>query len=104
LRLFSFGGYGLAPAALALVVFGAYDSYPLFSRDPYEGRVVNVISLISAMSFLDPKKKESIRALRLSPQKLPTFDNNNANNTNLCDFYTFAGSFIDNITITNPRY
>jgi len=25
---FSFGGYGLAVAALALVVFGAYDSYP----------------------------------------------------------------------------
>jgi len=29
LRLFSFGGYGLALAALALEVFGAYDSYPL---------------------------------------------------------------------------
>jgi len=28
LRLFSFGAYGLALAALALVVFGAYDSYP----------------------------------------------------------------------------
>jgi len=28
LRLFSFGGYGLALAALALVFFGAYDSYP----------------------------------------------------------------------------
>jgi len=28
LRLFSFGGYGLALAVLALVVFGAYDSYP----------------------------------------------------------------------------
>jgi len=27
LRLFSFGVYGLALAALALVVFGAYDSY-----------------------------------------------------------------------------
>jgi len=32
LRLFSFGGYGLALAALALVVFGAYDSYPLNTR------------------------------------------------------------------------
>jgi len=30
LQLFSFGGYGLALAALALVVFGAY-SYPLIS-------------------------------------------------------------------------
>jgi len=29
LRLFSFGGYGLALAALALVVYGAYDSYPI---------------------------------------------------------------------------
>jgi len=28
LRLSSFGGYGLALAALALVVFGACDSYP----------------------------------------------------------------------------
>jgi len=28
LRLFSFGDHGLALAALALVVFGAYDSYP----------------------------------------------------------------------------
>jgi len=28
LRLFSFGGYGLALAALALAIFGAYDSYP----------------------------------------------------------------------------
>jgi len=28
LRLFSFGGYGLALVALALVLFGAYDSYP----------------------------------------------------------------------------
>ena len=28
MRLFSFGGYGLALAALALVVFGANDSYP----------------------------------------------------------------------------
>jgi len=28
LQLFSFGCYGLALAALALVVFGAYDSYP----------------------------------------------------------------------------
>jgi len=31
LLLFSFGGYGLALAALALVVFRAYDSYPFFN-------------------------------------------------------------------------
>jgi len=33
LRLFSFGGYGLALAALGLVVFGAYDSYPNYYRE-----------------------------------------------------------------------
>jgi len=44
LRLFSFGGYGLALAALALVVFGAYDSYPIsiflqqMKRDEERGR------------------------------------------------------------------
>jgi len=32
LRLFSFGGYGLAVAALAFAVFGAYDSYPQRQR------------------------------------------------------------------------
>jgi len=32
LRLSSFGGYELALAALALVVFGAYDSYPEKTR------------------------------------------------------------------------
>jgi len=31
LRLFSFGGYGLALAALALVVFGAIECPPSFS-------------------------------------------------------------------------
>jgi len=31
LRLFSFGGYGLAIAAMALVVFGAYNSCPKIS-------------------------------------------------------------------------
>jgi len=33
LRLFSFGGYGLALAALALAVFGAYDSYPYLANE-----------------------------------------------------------------------
>jgi len=35
LRLFSFGGYGLALATLALVVFGAYDSYPFNIEKAY---------------------------------------------------------------------
>jgi len=33
---FSFGGYGLALAALALVIFGADDSYPGTSTKPGE--------------------------------------------------------------------
>jgi len=36
LRLFSFGGNGLALAALALVVFGSYDSYPVLSAASLE--------------------------------------------------------------------
>jgi len=48
LRLFSFGGYGLALAALALVLFGAYDSYPV----PGTGT---------------PKEKPEYRANRLFP-------------------------------------
>jgi len=32
LRLFSFGGYGLALAALALVVFGAIECPPFFKE------------------------------------------------------------------------
>jgi len=41
LRLFSFGGYGLALAALALVVFGAYDSYPNQSIDQSINQLIN---------------------------------------------------------------
>jgi len=33
LRLFWYGGYGLALAALALVVFGAFASYPTTHAD-----------------------------------------------------------------------
>jgi len=40
LRLFSFGGYGLALAALALVVFGAYDSYPRTSAKHRQAKIV----------------------------------------------------------------
>ena len=42
MRLFSFGGYGSALAALALMVFGAYDSYPFKSmlrQQPPHGKV-----------------------------------------------------------------
>jgi len=36
LGLFSLGGYGLALAALALVLFGAYDSYPNFLFEDFK--------------------------------------------------------------------
>jgi len=40
LQLFSFGGYELALAAFALVVFGAYDSYPILpiAKEIIQGR------------------------------------------------------------------
>jgi len=41
LRLFSFGGYGFALAALALVVFGAYDSYPWNTMNLSETTLIN---------------------------------------------------------------
>ena len=41
--LFSFGGYGLALAALALVVFGAYDSYP--------GKVITLFLYLALLGF-----------------------------------------------------
>jgi len=51
LRLFSFGGYGLALAALALVGFGAYDRYPIISCSTY------VIVVDKASSCLLLRKK-----------------------------------------------
>jgi len=49
LRLFSFGGYGLALAALALVVFGAYDSYP--SYQPSDGAAAEIGPVFTATLF-----------------------------------------------------
>jgi len=42
LRLFSFGGYGLALAALALVLFGAYDSYSILNERRLERKATNL--------------------------------------------------------------
>jgi len=50
LRLFSFGGYGLALAALALVVFGAIECPPKISRiSPLKFR--NMIKYIFVLPF-----------------------------------------------------
>jgi len=60
LRLFSFGGYGLALAALALVVFGAYESYPLdrnhfiIFNDRISARVSKTIALRWLMHVRPP--------------------------------------------------
>ena len=51
MRLFSFGGYGLALAALALVVFGAYDSYPTFEPLEVTGRLTPVLDCSARERF-----------------------------------------------------
>jgi len=51
LRLFSFGGYGLALAALALVVFGAYDSYPKKLKSTLSQVLQNAVTTNSFDSF-----------------------------------------------------
>jgi len=68
LRLFSFGGYGLALAALALVVFGAYDSYPFRNL---EVRLLHVPSKVSICSktytlYTLPLNEFEIRVWHLS--------------------------------------
>jgi len=52
LRLFSFGGYGLALAALALVVFGAYDSDPFYCLIVLKLRVMAFLSFKFSKLFL----------------------------------------------------
>ena len=66
MRLFSFGGYGLALAALALMVFGAYDSYPnspylpLHILSPYQALTLRAVqhtrSGLRVSLLLDNKK------------------------------------------------
>jgi len=60
LRLFSFGGYGLVLAALALVVFGAFESPPpetppggedvYFNGTLREGEGLRYVTMIQAVS------------------------------------------------------
>jgi len=61
LRLFSFGGYGLALAALALVVFGAYDSYPSQTHLPFLEKLNQEVHFLvhkrlRAVLLLDPMR------------------------------------------------
>jgi len=57
LRLFSFGGYGLALAAFALVVFGAIECPPLKSFIADEILLATVIIHIINQSDVSPKIK-----------------------------------------------
>jgi len=60
LRLFSFGGYGLALAALALVVFGAYDSYPIlptYRNKRQQSQAIFSFSINSNRGKLETRKK-----------------------------------------------
>jgi len=52
LRLFSFGGYGLALAALALVVFGAIECPPLLSIKATKGGTEGVESATFEVHFV----------------------------------------------------
>jgi len=66
----AFGGYGLALAALALVVFGAYDSYPIFliGVTIYTLHHLKCIRLVSVRSNHLPFKMRLVgfRALKSS--------------------------------------
>jgi len=53
LRLFSFGGYGLALAALALVVFGADDSYPLLAVSRFAEALIGFLIVLFDRLWLD---------------------------------------------------
>ena len=69
----NFGGYGLALAALALVVFGAYDSYPIWpikrpGKCPPDVKLLfGEIELILAFMCLAPAAKN------LPDSFIPTF-------------------------------
>jgi len=66
LRLFSFGGYGSALAALALVVSGAYDSYPIrykeyqsLSHGPVHEKVLHLTSSGAKRIEIVQRKKDA---------------------------------------------
>jgi len=65
LRLFSFGGYGLALVALALVIFGAIECPPQYSIPKTGGFVFSA-------SYVYETEKEVVRTLVIF-QDRPTF-------------------------------
>jgi len=58
LRLFSFGGYALALAPLALVLFGAYDSYP-FQAMNYTSKIKSKIPPYYVLRFVDKLRHQA---------------------------------------------
>jgi len=72
LRLFSFGGYGLALAALALVVFGAIECSPdsryLKYRGPYFGHLSSTVDRITPLCPTDESVEDVIDYLKDNQQ------------------------------------
>jgi len=65
LRLSSFGGYGLALAALALMVFGAIECPPFFDISKMKARLR--LSVLIVRSDVDSSSKRAKQA-RLAPK------------------------------------
>jgi len=63
LRLFSFGGYGLALVALALVVFGAIECPPQFLFPNSETYIIEIHVIFERMS-----KNLGLTGVEVSPQ------------------------------------
>ena len=78
MRLSSFGGYGLALAALARVVFGAYDSYPNFMFRIYRVES-NKECLISRSHGINSRLVRS-NLLEMQANRLSLQFNENASN------------------------
>jgi len=64
LRLSSLGGYGLALAALALVVFGAYDSY-------LKGRTQIGIASLKKIEASGSRGPSALNALKFEIEEIP---------------------------------
>ena len=83
MRLFSFGGYGSALAALALVVFGAYDSYPSADRhsDKRPHRCETDPDGLMKSSFLQVLSGITANFVRLRKSSPLTVDANQVNSS-----------------------
>jgi len=75
LQLFSFGDYGLALAALALMVFGAIECPPFFLQGAYSSVFRALSSSCLAFRFAEPVAayfSAAATAKKLTYQEVPT--------------------------------